>query len=103
MPRIVLERRKLIFKGWHQYRQVVAIEREYCRHFNVREAPHSKTIPRIIMNFERTGSVLDKRLSNKHTERPSTARSEARHQRPAKDFAGWSKDPCGDLQRRACR
>ena len=74
MVRLTIPQRVKIIEWWHQTRSVVQIQRNYCKHFEVRNAPERKTIARIVRKFPNLGTVCD--LQKGESGRKRTARSE---------------------------
>lgn len=59
MPRLTLEQRIKVIEWWHVTHSVVQIQRNYCAHFQVRNAPVRKTIVNIVQKFSNVGTVKD--------------------------------------------
>ena len=61
MVRLTIPQRVKIIEWWHQTHCVAQIQRNYCNHFEVRNAPGRKTIARLVRKFSNSGTVCNLR------------------------------------------
>ena len=82
MARLTVPPRVKVIEWWHQTDSVVQIQRNFCKHFEVRNTPARKTINRIIRKFSNVATILNiwikfwSDLSKGKIGRKSTAGSE---------------------------